>query len=79
MRRATSPGSTWAAKKITMLSSNSVIRPRPTRLARNRAMAAYFLDAAVAGTQAFWPAWLTSTWPIADTLTPASVGLVAER
>ncbi len=29
--------------------------------------------------QAFTPAWVTSTWPIADTLTPAMVGLSAER
>ena len=35
----TSPGSTWAARKITMLRMNSVIRPRATRLARKRAMA----------------------------------------
>src|SRR5688500_9519549 len=39
MRRATSPGSTWAARKITTLRSRSVMRPSPKRLARKRAMA----------------------------------------
>src|SRR5215207_1203355 len=37
-RRPTSPGSTWAARKITMLSTSSVISPRAARFARKRAM-----------------------------------------
>ena len=38
-RRATFPGSTFAMKKTRMLSSHSVISPRPIRLRMNLAMA----------------------------------------
>ena len=33
----------------------------------------------LARSHAFWPAWATSTWPIADTSTPATSSLVAVR
>ena len=78
IRRATSPGSTWAARKITMLRMNSVIRPRPMRFARKRAMAGPAARVP-ACRQAFCPAWVMSTWPMADTSTPATVGFVAVR
>jgi hypothetical protein len=60
-----------------MLSSSSVISPSPMRLSRKRAMVPSSLR--LRPCQAFCPAWLTSTCPIADTSTPATFGFVAVR
>jgi hypothetical protein len=61
------------------LSSRSVISPSAKRLARKRAMAGSPPDERRACGQAFSPDWTTSTWPMADTCTPAMFGLVAVR
>jgi hypothetical protein len=62
-----------------MLSSSSVTRPSAARFARKRAMAGSSLERPWPPAQAFWPACETSTWPIAETSTPAMSGLVAVR
>ena len=62
-----------------MLSSSSVMTPRATRFARNFAMAGFSPLAAAAPDQVFVPACETSTWPIAETSTPATVFFVAVR
>ena len=62
-----------------MLRMNSVIRPRPMRFARKRAMAGSPLVRPWPAAQAFCPAWVVSTWPMAETWAPATVGFVAVR
>ena len=79
MRRPTSPGSTWAAKKTITLSTNSVTRPSAKRFRMKRAIVGLFPRGSPAARYAFVPAWTTSTWPMAETLTPAIVFLVAVR